>query len=103
MDFVKRKVTLKGRQVILTHTEYDLLQELVLNSGKVLSYRYLLGKIWGPEYGEEKQYLHTFVYRLRKKIEGGPGKYRYIQAVSGIGYRFQATVCNKSRSISDSD
>ena len=104
MDFVKRKVTLRGQPVMLTHTEYDLLKELILNSGRVLSYRYLLlGKIWGPEYGEEKQYLHTFINRLRKKIDGGSSEYQYIQAIRGIGYRFQATVSNKSRSISDSD
>jgi two-component system KDP operon response regulator KdpE len=78
-----------GNEVRLTPTEYNLLQELVLNAGKVLSHDHLLRRVWGPEYGQEREYLHVFVGRLRAKLEPDPAKPRYIITVSGVGYRFE--------------
>jgi two-component system KDP operon response regulator KdpE len=75
-------------EVKLTRTEYALLQELALNAGKVLTHTHLLRKIWGPEYREEREYLHVFVRRLRSKLEPDPNNPRYILTVSGVGYRF---------------
>lgn len=91
INFVERRVTVAGNEVRLTPTEYSLLQELVLNEGKVLTYTHLLHKVWGPEYGSESQYLHVFIGRLRAKLEADAAKPRYISTVPGVGYRFQAT------------
>ncbi len=89
INFSKRKVTVKGKEVALTSTEYALLQELALNAGKVLTYTHLLQKVWGADYADEREYLHVFVSRLRAKLEADPKKPRYITTVSGVGYRFE--------------
>jgi len=89
ISFAQRKVTVADKEVKLTPTEYSLLQELVLNAGKVLTHTYLLNKVWGPEYGEEREYLHVFVGRLRAKLEPDPTNPRYIMAVPGVGYQFK--------------
>ncbi len=73
----------------MTPTEYALLQELVLNAGKVLSHTHLLNKVWGPEYREDTQYLHVFVRRLRAKLEPDPAN-PGIMTVPGVGYQFKA-------------
>ncbi len=65
IKFTQRCVTVAGKVVKLTPTEYGLLQELALNAGKVLTHSHLLSKIWGPEYREEREYLHVFIRRLR--------------------------------------
>jgi two-component system KDP operon response regulator KdpE len=89
INFGNKQVTAAGNEVRLTPTEYNLLQELVLNAGKVLSHDHLLHRIWGPEYGQEREYLHVFIGRLRAKLEPDPAKPRYIITVPGIGYRFK--------------
>jgi two-component system KDP operon response regulator KdpE len=91
VNFAERKVTLSGREIKLTPTEYRLLQELVLNVDKVLTHSMLLQKVWGPEYAEEKEYLHVFIGRLRKELEPYPESPRYIMTVPGVGYRFKST------------
>jgi len=90
INFAQRRVTVAGKEVKLTPTEYNLLQELVLNPGKVLTHIHLLGKIWGPEYREEREYLHVFVRRLRNKLEPDRANPRYIISVPGVGYQFKA-------------
>ena len=90
VNFVERQVTVAGNEVRLTPTEYSLLQELVLNGGKVLTYTQLLQRVWGPEYAQEREYLRVFIGRLRAKLEASPAKPRYIRTVSGVGYKFQA-------------
>lgn len=89
VNFSGRRVNVAGRQARLTRTEFDLLQELVLNANKVLTHRMLLQKVWGPEYGDEKEYLHVFIRRLRKELEQDPGHPRYIVTVPGVGYKFE--------------
>jgi DNA-binding response OmpR family regulator len=91
MDFVKRMVIIAGNKVGLTPTEYQLLQELVLNRGKVLTHIQLLQKVWGPEYLSETEYLHVFIGRLRSKLHLGLGDQRYIITVPGVGYQFKDT------------
>ena len=90
INFVERRVTIDDREVKLTPTEYNLLQELVLNANKVLTHGMLLGKIWGPEYGGEKEYVRVVIGRLRKILEADPENPKYITTVPGVGYRFQA-------------
>jgi len=89
INFVERKVTVAGREVRLTPTEYCLLKELVLNAGKVLTHTYLLNRAWGPEYREEREYLHVFISRLRVKLEPEPAHPRYFISVPGVGYQFK--------------
>ncbi len=89
VDFFSRRVTRDVSEVKLTPTEYKLLQELVLGVGHTLGYRYLLGKIWGPEYKTEREYVHVYVGHLRAKISPAPGDPDYIVCIPGVGYRFQ--------------
>ena len=89
ISFTQRRVTVAGKEVKLTPTEYSLLRELVLNAGKVLTHTHLLNKVWGSEYREDTQYLHVFIRRLRAKFEPAPANPRYIMTVPGVGYRFK--------------
>jgi len=89
INFTQRRVTTAGKEVKLTPTEYNLLQELVLNAGKVLTHTHLLNKVWGPEYRDEREYLHVFIPRLRSKLEADPANPKYITTVSGVGYQFK--------------
>ncbi|MGD1039784.1 MAG: helix-turn-helix domain-containing protein [Dehalococcoidales bacterium] len=73
----------------MTPTEYNLLRELALNAEKVLTYNQLLNRVWGPEYAQEREYLHVFTSRLRAKLEADPAKPVFIVTVPGIGYKFQ--------------
>jgi DNA-binding response OmpR family regulator len=92
IDFVKRRVTVARSAVSLTPTEYHLLQELVLNRGKVLTHTYLLQKVWGGEYLNEIVYLHVFIGRLRRKLHLDSAEQRYIITLPGVGYQFKETV-----------
>jgi len=89
INFVERRVTIGDKEVKLTPTEYNLLQELALGADRVFSHSTLLGKVWGPEYVSEREYLHVFVGRLRKEIEPDPAHPQYIITVPGVGYKFQ--------------
>ncbi len=89
INFVERRVTTANGEVKLTPTEYNLLQELTIGAGKVFSHSTLLGRVWGPEYVSEREYLHVFVGRLRKVIEPDPAHPKYIVTVPGVGYKFQ--------------
>jgi len=88
INFDERRVTRDGQEVKLTPTEYALLVQLVRSSGKVLSHGVLLQRVWGPEYGDESDYLWAYVRRLRRKLEADPEHPRYILTEPGVGYRF---------------
>jgi two-component system KDP operon response regulator KdpE len=88
IDFSKQLVTLKGKPVKLTRTEYELLAYLASNSGKVLTHREILHSVWGPEYGEETEYVRTFITQVRRKIENDPSSPRFILTEPRTGYRF---------------
>jgi two-component system KDP operon response regulator KdpE len=89
INFAERQVSVNDREVRLTPTEYNLLQELALNANKVLTHSILLHKIWGPEYGLEKEYLRVFIGRLRKELESDPENPQYILTIPGVGYQFK--------------
>ena len=89
IDFEKRVVTLKGQAVRLTPKEFELLRHLVANQGKAQGHRRLLQAVWGPDYGEETEYLRVFINQLRKKIEPDPHHPRYIHTEPWVGYRFE--------------
>jgi len=88
LDTVTREARVGGRVVRLTSTEYRLLEELVRQAGRALPHRYLLQRVWGPEYVDEVHYLRVFVRRLRQKLGDDPAHPRYIQTDWHIGYRF---------------
>src|SRR4029079_6237114 len=88
VDFDRREVSLEGRPVKLTPTEYDLLKYMIEHAGKVLTHRMLLQEVWGQAYVDQAQYLRVFVGQLRKKIEKQPGRPRFILTDPGVGYRF---------------
>jgi len=87
VDFVSRQVTVRGRHVRLTPKEFDLLRYLVTHPNKVIPHRELLQAVWGPDYGDEVEYLRVFVNQLRKKIEPQPAKPRYLLTEPWVGYR----------------
>ncbi|MGD9143301.1 MAG: response regulator transcription factor [Dehalococcoidia bacterium] len=86
INFAKRRVIVKGKEITLTPTEFSLLQQLAVNSDKVLTHSMLLHSVWGSEYSSEKEYLRVFVGRLRRKLEPDPKKPRYIHTIPGVGY-----------------
>ncbi len=89
INFAERLVTVDGRAVNLSPTEYDLLRELAQNVGKVLTHQMLLSRVWGAEYGNETEYLRVYVGRLRSKIEGDPKNPKHILTKTGVGYHLQ--------------
>ncbi len=89
INFAERWVTLDDKQIDLSPTEYDLLRELAQNVGKILTHQMLLARIWGPEYGNETEYLRVYIGRLRNKIEVNSKKPRHILTKSGVGYCLQ--------------
>jgi two-component system KDP operon response regulator KdpE len=89
VDLAARRVSYAGSEIRLTATEFKLLRELVLGAGQALSYKHLLGKIWGPEYKTEREYLHVYIGHLRAKLEPDPRNPVYIVSVPGVGYQFQ--------------
>jgi two-component system KDP operon response regulator KdpE len=81
-------VTVGTANVHLTPREFDLLWHLVKRVGQPISHRRLLQAVWGPDYGDEVEYLRVFVNQLRKKIEVDPSKPQYLQTEPRVGYRF---------------
>jgi DNA-binding response OmpR family regulator len=88
VDFVQRRVTVRGKEIALTLTEYKLLSLLVSNAGRVMLHRELLAKVWGAEYQEEVDYLRAYIRHLRQKIEEDSKQPKYILSKLGIGYMF---------------
>ncbi|RLC82519.1 MAG: DNA-binding response regulator [Chloroflexi bacterium] len=88
INFARRKVKVKGKDVDLTPTEFRLLAYLVRNAGKVIPHRTLLSQVWGPAYKEETDYLKLYVHYLRQKIEEDPRNPCYIITEWGVGYYF---------------
>ena len=78
----------RGQRLKLTRTEYDLLHYFMKNIGKALPHRTILQAVWGPEYGDEAEYLRVYIGRLRRKIETDPASPQYLKTEYGIGYRF---------------
>jgi two-component system, OmpR family, KDP operon response regulator KdpE len=87
VDVERRLVRSGGKTVHLTPTEYELLKAFVVNPGKLLTDRMLLQSVWGPEFGDERHYLHVYVARLRKKIEPDPQRPQYLVTEPGVEYR----------------
>lgn len=87
MDLTLRRVTVKGEDVQLTPTEYDLLRLFVNHAGKVLTHSQILKQIWGMAYQEQPHVLRVNISNLRRKIEADPSRPRHIVTEPGVGYR----------------
>ena len=87
VDFDTREVTAAGGRVRLTPKEFDLLRYLVTHANKVISHRELLQAVWGPDYGDQVDYLRVVVNQLRKKIEPAPSSPVYVLTEPWVGYR----------------
>lgn len=89
IDLASRQVNVHGRASRLTAKEFDLLSYLLARPNKTISHRELLQAVWGPDYGDELEYLRVFINRLRKKIEPEPSKPQFLVTDAWAGYRFQ--------------
>jgi two-component system, OmpR family, KDP operon response regulator KdpE len=89
VDLARRQVTLAGKEVALTHTEFDLLRVLVQNAGKVVTHHQLIHLVWGNAYEDESRLLRVNISNLRHKIEPNPNQPYYILTELGVGYRFR--------------
>ena len=88
IDFSHRLITVNGKEIQLTPTEYDLLRVLVTHAGKVLTHRQLLRQIWGEGY-DDMHILRVNISNLRAKIEPDPARPTYIHTEPGVGYRIK--------------
>ena len=86
IDFAQHAVTAGGSPVKLTPTEYRLLAYMAMNANRVLPHRELLRGVWGPEYGEETEYLRVYMRYLRQKLEPEPSAPQYLLTQPGTGY-----------------
>lgn len=87
VDFETHEVERKDGAVHLTAKEFKLLHFLALHAGEVVSHRRILQAVWGPDYGDEVEYLRVFINQLRKKIEPDPANPAYILTDPSAGYR----------------
>lgn len=89
LDPERHSVTVRNSPVHLSPTEFQLLEVLMRNAGRLITHRTLLFKVWGPEYAADTQLLRVYIGQLRSKIEERPERPVYIVTEPGIGYRFR--------------
>ena len=90
IDLAAKRVTRNGAEVRLTPTEWQLVEVLVRNRGKLVPQHQLLQEIWGPEYHDETGNLREYIARLRRKLEPEHSRPRYFTTEAGLGYRFDS-------------
>jgi two-component system KDP operon response regulator KdpE len=91
VDLAAKRVTGRDGEVRLTPTEWALVESLVRNAGKLVAQRQLLQEVWGPQYGDETNYLRVHMAHIRRKLEPNPSQPRYFVTEPGMGYRFENT------------
>ncbi|MFF7266290.1 response regulator [Streptomyces sp. NPDC008159] len=89
VDLAAKKVNRGGEDVRLTPTEWQLLEVLVRNTGRLVSQKQLLQEVWGPSYGKETNYLRVYMAQLRRKLEADPSHPKHFITEPGMGYRFE--------------
>ena len=89
VDLATRRVVRDGVEVHLTPKEWDIVEVLVRNPGRLVSQRQLLHDVWGPEYGTETEYLRVLMARVRRKLEVDHSRPRHFLTEPGMGYRFE--------------
>ncbi|MFJ2738846.1 response regulator [Streptomyces sp. NPDC087440] len=90
VDLLAKRVRRAGRDVRLTPTEWQLLEILICNPGRLVSQRRLLGDVWGPGHSKNSNYLRVYMAQLRRKLEPDPAHPRHLITEPGMGYRFEA-------------
>jgi len=90
IDIARRMVRRAGKEIDLTRTEFDILAYLAKNADRVLTFKMIMEKVWGPEYVEDPRILRVHVSHLRKKIEPDPNVPRYILTEPGVGFKFSS-------------
>jgi two-component system KDP operon response regulator KdpE len=98
IDLAGQSVMRDGGEVRLSPTEYGLLAVLVQHAGQVMDHRTLLRTVWGPTYGDERNYLRTFIQRLRAKLEADPKNPELIVTAGARGYRFGPPIVSQATS-----
>ncbi len=91
VDLASRRVTVRGKEVKLTPTEYAFLRLLIRNAGRVVTQRQILTEVWGPKAVEQTHYLRVYAAHLREKLELDPARPELIQTEPGVGYRLVAS------------
>jgi two-component system KDP operon response regulator KdpE len=89
VDLATKRVRKDGAEVRLTPIEWGMVEVLVRNAGRLVSQRQLLQDVWGPQYGEETNYLRVHMAHIRRKLEPEPSRPRYFVTEAGMGYRFE--------------
>jgi two-component system KDP operon response regulator KdpE len=89
VDLVHRRISRDGVEVKLSPKEYDILQQLVIHAGKVLTHRHLLREVWGTENSDDVAYLRVYIRQLRGKLEADPARPALILTEPGVGYRLK--------------
>jgi DNA-binding response OmpR family regulator len=87
IDHAQHLVTVNGKPVQLSRTEYNLLSVLAQNAGMVVTHELLLEKVWGPEYNRDIDFIWVYISRLRRKIEADSRRPKYILTVPDVGYK----------------
>jgi two-component system, OmpR family, KDP operon response regulator KdpE len=95
INFAARRVTVNRKEVRLTPKEFDLLRYLASNPDVPIPHAKLLQTVWGPDYGNEVEYLRVFINQLRKKIEPEPSSPQYLLTEPWVGYRFRVPKQNQ--------
>jgi two-component system, OmpR family, KDP operon response regulator KdpE len=90
VDLAAKVVTRDAEEIRLTPTEWGIVELLVRNRGKLVTQRQLLQDVWGPQYGDETNYLRVHLAHIRRKLEPEHGRPRYFITEPGMGYRFHA-------------
>jgi two-component system, OmpR family, KDP operon response regulator KdpE len=91
IDLAAKRVVRDGHEVRLTPTEWNVVEVLVRNRGRLVAQRQLLQEVWGPQYGDETNYLRVYLAQIRRKLEPQPSRPRYFLTEPGMGYRFEFT------------
>ena len=90
MDIERHQVTVRGERIALPLKEFDLLELLMRNNGRVLTRGQLIDRVWGSDYVGDTKTLDVHVKRLRAKIELDPAEPQHLLTVRGLGYKFDA-------------
>ncbi|MCU6482253.1 two-component system KDP operon response regulator KdpE [Arthrobacter silviterrae] len=88
VDLANKRVTRRGEAVRMTPTEWNVLELLVRNPGRLVSQQQILSEVWGPAYAKETHYLRVYMAQLRRKLEADPGNPVHLLTEAGMGYRF---------------
>ena len=89
LDFAKKQVWRDGELIRLTPTQWHIVEVLVRNKGRLVTYEQLLHEVWGPMYEKETNYLRVFMTQIRRALEPEPSRPRYFITESGLGFRFE--------------